>query len=154
MNERIKDLEERRLNERASQDIERQKFEIAVASIPRLSRMLEEQVKSDVADFNARFGNLLEISSPDTTGYAVRVRVPRIPFLLMKYKFESDGARIVYVKQRRNTDDAPLDTQDGTVFIRGSFNQSCWYEHKGKAIPTTEELSNMLLDEIFEEGSR
>jgi hypothetical protein len=52
------------------------------------------------------------------------------------------------------TDDAPMQTANGTIRIRAEFDQSCWYEHKRAKILTTAEVAIMLLEELLGVASR
>lgn len=153
MTDWIKRLQDQRVKEGADVDIEQQKYDIAVQATPRLASMLLAQIKTDVADFKKVFsGDRIELVIPDPMGDDLRVRCQRFPLLTVRYTFAP--AQLQYIKQRMEMHDSPLMERSGTVFVRGEFNQSCWYQHEGQKIMTTEELSKMLLAELFEEASK
>ena len=153
MTDWIKKLQDQRVKEGADTDIEQQKYEIAMQATPQLASMLLAQIKTDVAEFQKVFsGDRIELVIPDPMGDDLRVRSQRFPLVTVRYTFAP--AHLQYVKQRMETHDAPLMERSGTVYVRGEFNQSCWYQHEGHKLMTTEELSKMLLAELFEEASK
>lgn len=154
MSDWIKKLQDQRVAGDADTDIERQKYEIAVAATPRLSTLLLEQVKADIADFKTKFhGERVELIIPDPMGgYDLRVRTQRYPLLTVQYRFGT--AQLEYKKQRMETDDSRMVVESGAVRVVGHFDQSCTYQHQGKVLMTTEELAQILLLELLTEASK
>ena len=153
MNNWIEALQDRRLKERADEEMQWEKHKLAVQSTPALADLLKKQIEGDVCEFQKRFtGDRIELVSPSPSGADVRVRTQRFPLRMVEYKV-GEG-QLQYLKFYQKSCDAQLASdQKGTVLIKADFNGSRWFEHQGEKILTVPELSSMLLAEVFEDAS-
>jgi len=151
MSDWITKLQEDRISRKADEDIERQKYELAVAETPRLKELIERRFRKDVSTFVEKFGDALRgpatLPSARMDDDSLQVETNRMPLYGVRFWF--GPARLNFARSYLGSMYDDVTVEYDLMEIRASFNVEPWFEYRGKKLLTPEEVSKELLSEIF-----